>query len=237
MMKREENSSAGEFRAQLMKNKWFSVLHILNSNKCYIVMILACFPTETETIVGHNNHSMPCCLMRVGGSGSLTVGEVGRGEAVVHEDTVGFSHFQVDHVRSVFQGSDGVFVGHLLQASTVHLNTEERHEECINNNNMREMFTLRKSWGHEMIFKHEDVMKLLWSSVLKVLQPAACLRSAASRLCVQLLPRWSWWHRCCCLPGCAGSPLRLLYWSQDLQHTRARARTGTGTGTRGGVDC
>lgn len=54
----------------------------------------------------------------------LTVGEVGRGEAVVHEDTVGFSHFQVDHVRSVFQGSDGVFVAHLLQASTVHLSTD-----------------------------------------------------------------------------------------------------------------
>lgn len=57
----------------------------------------------------------------------LTVGEVGRSEAVVHEDTVGFSHFQVDHVRSVFQGSDGVFVAHLLQASAIHLETYGRH--------------------------------------------------------------------------------------------------------------
>ena len=96
--------------------------------------------------------------MRVGGSGSLTVGEVGRGEAVVHEDTVGFSHFQVDHVRSVFQGSDGVFVGHLLQASTVHLNTE-RHEELINDNNMSKMSSLRKSCDRKTIFKHEDGMR------------------------------------------------------------------------------
>lgn len=57
---------------------------------------------------------------------SLTVGEVRRGEAVVHEDTVGFSHFQVDHIGGVFQGSDGVLMAHLLQASAVHLRTERR---------------------------------------------------------------------------------------------------------------
>lgn len=59
---------------------------------------------------------------------ALTVGEVGRSEAVVHEDTVGFSHFQVDHVGSVFQGSDGVFVAHLLQAGAVHLNADTARE-------------------------------------------------------------------------------------------------------------
>lgn len=54
----------------------------------------------------------------------LTVGDVRRGETVIHEDTVGFCYFQVDHIGGVFQGSHSVFVAHLLKASTVHLHRD-----------------------------------------------------------------------------------------------------------------
>lgn len=85
------------------------------------VSIFSSVQTQTQTLVVR-------FLSRVCVFG-LTVGEVGRSEAVVHEDTVGFSHFQVDHVGSVFQGSDGVFVAHLLQAGAVHLNADTSREE------------------------------------------------------------------------------------------------------------
>ena len=58
----------------------------------------------------------------------LTVGDVRRGEAVVHEDTVGFCHFQVDYVWGVFQGSHGMLVGHLLQTSVIPLHTHAERE-------------------------------------------------------------------------------------------------------------
>ena len=56
----------------------------------------------------------------------LTVCEVRWVKAVVHEDTVWFGHFQVDNIRGVFQGSDGMLVGHLFQASIVHLKMERK---------------------------------------------------------------------------------------------------------------
>lgn len=51
----------------------------------------------------------------------LTVGDVRRSKTVIHEDTIGFSHFQVDHVWGIFQGSHGMLMGNLLQAGAIHL--------------------------------------------------------------------------------------------------------------------
>ena len=61
----------------------------------------------------------------------LTVGDVRRSKAVIHEDTVGFCHFQVDHVGGVFQGSHGVFVAHLFKASTVHLHRDRPESSTL----------------------------------------------------------------------------------------------------------
>lgn len=51
----------------------------------------------------------------------LTVGDVRRSKTVIHEDTIGFSHFQVDHVWGIFQGSHGMLMSNLLQAGAIHL--------------------------------------------------------------------------------------------------------------------
>lgn len=106
------------------------------------------------------------------GSASLTVSDVRRGKAVVHEDTVGFGHFQIHHVCSVFQGSHGIFMGHLLQTRTVHLTHTHTHiiEQDTNN---------RQPSGFCAI----PVVTASDS------QLGVCLRSAACRLCVRHLLR------------------------------------------------
>lgn len=98
---------------------------------------------------------------------TLTVGEVRRRQAVTKENASGFGHLQVDHVSGVLQGCDSLFMAHLLQTGAVHLHTHTT--ESVNTAAGSHWPTGRKGGG--------------------VSQPAACLRSAASRPCGQRLLR------------------------------------------------
>lgn len=95
----------------------------------------------------------------------LTVGDVRRGKIVIHEDTIGFSHFQVDHVWGIFQGSHGMLMGNFLQTGAIHLRHTKRHTD-INLFNK-----------HTLVNNRQQTASL---------QQEVCLLSAASHLCVQL---------------------------------------------------
>lgn len=135
---------------------------------------------------------------------TLTVGDIRRSKTVVHEDTVGFSYFQIHHVCGVFQGSHGVLVGHFLQTRAVHLKHTPR---------------ARLRWDRGRNHGHG------WRLYGVSLQPEVCLLFAAGRLCVRFLLRWSWWRRYCCLLGCAGSLHLRLYWNRGLEHQMWKRKT------------
>lgn len=71
---------------------------------------------------GYQTREEPCGE-EMHGRITLTVGEVRRRQAVAQKHTVGLRHLQVDHIRCVLQGCDGLLVAHLLQSSGIHLHT------------------------------------------------------------------------------------------------------------------
>lgn len=98
------------------------------------------------------------------GEVTLTVGEVGRRQAVAEEHAVGLGHLQVDHVGGVLQRRDGLLVAHLLQPGAVHLHAHTPLQ-C------------------------GSVRPARRARVGVASQRAACPRSAACRPCARLRPR------------------------------------------------